>query len=104
MPVVAVQNIDAPIRIGAPGKLGGNPAEERKTAMIVRPVKAVRVCIGTARPIVKCGMIDQVSKAFTARQPGKAYPHSLRCERRAQPGDIGYPLKGIKKPEKARQQ
>ena len=104
MPVVTVENIDAPIRVGTPGKLGSNPAEEPKTAMIVRPIKAVRVHIGTAGPIVESRMIDQVGKAFAARQLGKAYPHSLRRERRAQPSDIGYPVKGIKKPGKARQQ
>ncbi len=83
MPVVTVEKIDAPIRVGASRKFCRDPAEEPKAAMIIRPIQAVRVRIWAARAIIESRMIDQVDEALTAAgQSTKAYPHSLGREGR----------------------
>ena len=103
MPIVDVQDVGAPVGVGAARERRGDPAEQPEAAMIVGPIAPVRTGIGIARPIVECRMVDQISRELRARHPRQPDPHPLRRERRVQPGDIGHAGKRIEKAPEAGQ-
>ena len=85
MPIMAMQDVGPPARIGALRQRRGDPAEKREAAVIVGPVAAVRRGVGIARPVVERGMIDEVGRDPAPRQQCPRDAHPLDRKRRAQP-------------------
>src|SRR6516162_3541028 len=64
VPVMTVQDVRAPVRIGAAREFCRDPAEQSEPAMVVGPIAAVWARIWTARAVVEGGMIDKIGEAF----------------------------------------
>src|SRR5208282_901086 len=104
MPVMSVQDVGAPARIGATRQLRRDPAEQSKAAVIVGPIATVRARIGVAGPIVEGGMVDEIGEALGAGEPSESHPHPLSGKRRWQSGYIGDAWECVEKTAEAGQQ
>ncbi len=102
MPIVAMQDLGQPPRVGALRQRRRDPAEEREAAMVVGPVVAVGRAIGAARPVVEGGVIDDVGGDPALRHQRSRDAHPLDCKGRAQPERLAK-LEGVEKPGKPRQ-
>ena len=96
MPIVAMQQVGPPCRVGALRQRRRRPAQQRKAPVVVGPVAPVRRLIRRTGTVVEGGVIDEIRGNRALRQTGQRDPHPLNRERRAQPGDLAQ-LEGIKK-------
>ena len=102
MPVVTVQEVWTPIRIGSACQICRDPAEQGETAIIIGPIAAVWPGVRVARPIIEGRMVDEIGQAVAAGQPCQTHPHPLGGKGRRQPGSVGETRKRIEKAAKTR--
>lgn len=96
VPVVRMDDVGDPLRVQpASGEVGGDPAEQRETAVVVGPVVTVGPDVGIAGAPVEEGGVDHIGHATVAGQVAAAQRHQRGAEKGAQRGDQAQALHAL---------
>src|SRR3974377_2359621 len=77
VPIVAVDDVGAPIGGGAGAERRSDPAQQGQTAMVSGPPAAVGSAIRAAGPIVERRMVDEIGSNLATRQCRQRDAHAL---------------------------